>query len=85
TDVSKSLHFSPTAGANISNAAYGVLLILVMVLFPEGIQGGLRRLGRIVMRRGSNPTAQPRSARPLRVSTGRSSATKQPTQGVVDS
>lgn len=84
TAVSKSLHFSPTAGANISNAAYGVLLILVMVLFPEGIQGGLRRLGALVRRR-AHPMAQPESVRPSQVSNGRSSTTKQPTQGVVDS
>ncbi|MGH9301950.1 MAG: branched-chain amino acid ABC transporter permease [Acidimicrobiales bacterium] len=83
TDAAKSLHFSPTAGANMSNAAYGVLLILVMILFPEGIQGGLRRLGHIVKGDGPQAAKQPKPARLLDALTGRSSISKQP-QGVID-
>jgi branched-chain amino acid transport system permease protein len=30
--------------ANIPIAAYGVVLIVVMLLFPNGVQGGVRRL-----------------------------------------
>jgi branched-chain amino acid transport system permease protein len=44
TDVATSHGLSATVGANIPIAAYGVILILVMLVFPQGIQGGLRRL-----------------------------------------
>jgi branched-chain amino acid transport system permease protein len=33
---------SSSVGSNIPIAAYGAVLILVMLAFPEGIQGGLR-------------------------------------------
>ena len=44
TDVATSHGLSSTVAANIPVAAYGVVLIAVMLLFPDGIQGGLRRL-----------------------------------------
>ena len=44
TDVATSHGLSSSTGANIPVAAYGVVLILVMLLFPLGIQGGLQRL-----------------------------------------
>jgi branched-chain amino acid transport system permease protein len=44
TDVATSHGLSSSVGSNIPVAAYGVVLILVMLAFPEGIQGGLRRL-----------------------------------------
>jgi branched-chain amino acid transport system permease protein len=44
TDVSTSHGLSATVGANIPIAAYGAVLILVMLVFPQGIQGGLRRI-----------------------------------------
>jgi branched-chain amino acid transport system permease protein len=44
TDVSTSHGLSSTVGANIPIVAYGVVLILVMLVFPQGIQGGLMRL-----------------------------------------
>ena len=43
TDVSTSHGLSSTVGANIPIVAYGVVLILVMLVFPQGIQGGLQR------------------------------------------
>jgi branched-chain amino acid transport system permease protein len=46
TDVATSHGFSSSVAANIPIAAYGVVLIIVMLLFPDGIQGGLRRLAR---------------------------------------
>jgi branched-chain amino acid transport system permease protein len=46
TDVASSHGLSSSAGSNIPVAAYGVVLVVVMLAFPEGIQGGLRRLGR---------------------------------------
>ena len=44
TDVATSHGLSSTVGANIPIAAYGAVLILVMLVFPNGIQGGLLRL-----------------------------------------
>ncbi len=44
TDVATSHGLSSAVGANIPIAAYGVVLILVMLVFPHGIQGGLLRL-----------------------------------------
>jgi branched-chain amino acid transport system permease protein len=42
TDVATSHGLSSSVGANIPIVAYGVILILVMLVFPQGIQGGLR-------------------------------------------
>jgi branched-chain amino acid transport system permease protein len=44
TDVATSHGLSSGAAANIPIAAYGLVLIVVMIAFPDGIQGGLRRL-----------------------------------------
>jgi branched-chain amino acid transport system permease protein len=44
TDVATSHGLSSSVGSNIPIAAYGVVLILAMLLFPQGIQGGLLRL-----------------------------------------
>src|SRR5580692_6157542 len=44
TDVANSHGLSSSVGSNTPVAAYGVLLILVMLVFPQGIQGGLQRL-----------------------------------------
>jgi branched-chain amino acid transport system permease protein len=44
TDLAASHGLSSSAGSNIPVAAYGVVLIVVMLVFPDGIQGALRRL-----------------------------------------
>ena len=44
TDVATSHGLSSSVGSNIPIAAYGVVLILVMLVFPQGIQGGLERI-----------------------------------------
>jgi branched-chain amino acid transport system permease protein len=44
TDVATSHGLSTTVASNIPIAAYGVVLILVMLIFPQGIQGGVRWL-----------------------------------------
>jgi branched-chain amino acid transport system permease protein len=44
TDVATSHGLSSSVGSNIPIAAYGLVLILVMLVFPHGIQGGLLRL-----------------------------------------
>ena len=43
-NVSTSHGLSAGASASVPIAAYGVVLIIVMLLFPAGIQGGVRRL-----------------------------------------
>ncbi|MGH3180967.1 MAG: branched-chain amino acid ABC transporter permease, partial [Streptosporangiaceae bacterium] len=40
TDVATSHGLSSSVGSNIPIAAYGVVLIVVMLVFPQGIQGG---------------------------------------------
>ncbi len=42
TDVATSHGLSSSVASNIPVAAYGVVLILVMLIFPQGIQGGVR-------------------------------------------
>ncbi|HEX6524157.1 MAG TPA: branched-chain amino acid ABC transporter permease, partial [Streptosporangiaceae bacterium] len=44
TNVATSHGLSATVGANIPIAAYGLILILVMLAFPQGIQGAVRWL-----------------------------------------
>jgi branched-chain amino acid transport system permease protein len=44
TDVATSHGLSATVGANIPVAAYGLILIVVMLAFPQGIQGAIRKL-----------------------------------------
>lgn len=43
TDVATSHGLSSSVAANIPVAAYGVVLIAVILLFPDGIQGAVRR------------------------------------------
>jgi branched-chain amino acid transport system permease protein len=44
TNVASSHGLSSAASSSIPIAAYGVVLIVVMLIFPAGIQGGIRRL-----------------------------------------
>lgn len=44
TNVGASHGLSGAASSSVPIAAYGVVLIVVMLVFPAGIQGGLRRL-----------------------------------------
>ncbi len=44
TNVATSHGQSASVGANIPVVVYGAVLILVMLVFPDGIQGALRRL-----------------------------------------
>jgi len=44
TNLGASQGLSAGASASVPIAAYGVVLIVVMLLFPAGIQGGIRRL-----------------------------------------
>jgi branched-chain amino acid transport system permease protein len=65
TDVATSVGLSSSAGSNIPIVAYGVALIIVMIAFPRGIQGGLRQLGGFVTgsrHRGSDSSRHPPAA-----------------------
>jgi branched-chain amino acid transport system permease protein len=55
TDVATSHGLSGGASASVPIAAYGVVLIAVMLAFPAGIQGALRRLFGPVAPRAANP------------------------------
>jgi branched-chain amino acid transport system permease protein len=50
TDVATSHGLSSSAGSNIPVAAYGVVLVIVMLVFPDGIQGAVRRFRQLASR-----------------------------------
>ncbi len=50
---SKSLGFSQAIGANLALAIFGAVLIVVMLVLPGGIVGGLRRLQGAVLSRNA--------------------------------
>ncbi len=60
TDRVQSLQLSAAATAklhdNLPNAVYGLLLVVVMLALPGGIQGLLRRLGALLPRRTTQPS-----------------------------
>src|SRR5580658_7025000 len=60
TDVATSHGLSSSVGSNIPVAAYGAVLILVMLVFPQGIQGGLRRI--LTLFTGPGPKTPTRKA-----------------------
>jgi branched-chain amino acid transport system permease protein len=62
TDVATSHGLSSSVGSNIPVAAYGAVLILVMLVFPQGIQGGLRRI--LTLFTGPGPKATTRRHAP---------------------
>lgn len=51
TNVATSHGLSNSAAANVPLIVYGVALVAVMLAFPHGIQGGLRRIGRLAISR----------------------------------
>jgi branched-chain amino acid transport system permease protein len=62
TDVSTSHGLSSSVASNIPIAAYGVVLILVMLIFPQGIQGGVQWIARLIgitPARGQEPAGAP--------------------------
>jgi branched-chain amino acid transport system permease protein len=63
TDVATSHGLSSTVAANIPVAAYGVVLIAVMLVFPNGIQGGLRRFWGLTPPAATVPLARLNSLR----------------------
>jgi branched-chain amino acid transport system permease protein len=51
SDIAGNLHLSQNVYANLPLMAYGILLVVVMLAFPQGIQGLVRRLVAGVRRR----------------------------------
>ncbi len=49
TDLATGVGLSEQNGANMALALFGAVLIVVILVLPEGIVGGLRRLGRVVV------------------------------------
>jgi branched-chain amino acid transport system permease protein len=62
TDVATSHGLSASVASNIPIAAYGGVLILVMLIFPQGIQGGVRWVLRLFVGPGGRPPGTPRAA-----------------------
>ena len=58
TDVATSHGLSTAVASNIPIAAYGVVLILVMLIFPQGIQGGVLWLLRLFGISAARPSHQ---------------------------
>lgn len=59
TGLSKTFSLGSSASANLAVVFYGLVLIVVMMLAPGGIQGGIRWLVRRVFRRRHPRTSQP--------------------------
>ena len=57
-DLAHSFSLSTNVSSNLSLAIYGVVLIVAMLAWPTGLQGGIRALARLLPRlrtRGSSP------------------------------
>jgi branched-chain amino acid transport system permease protein len=61
-DLAHSVSLPMKVSANLPLAIYGVVLIAAMLLWPSGIQGGLRAVGGFIRRRAP---LSPRSRREL--------------------
>lgn len=68
TNVANGHGLSSSVGSNIPIAVYGAVLVTVILVFPAGIQGGLRRLAGLVARLAPHPFAR-RTPRPTQQST----------------
>jgi branched-chain amino acid transport system permease protein len=51
TDIANSLSLSSNVTNNLPLAIYGVVLIAAMLVWPSGIQGGVRAIARLIRRR----------------------------------
>ncbi|WP_232376088.1 branched-chain amino acid ABC transporter permease [Amycolatopsis aidingensis] len=56
-DLAHELALSTDIANNLPLAVYGLILITVVLAFPQGIQGGVRQLGRLLRRTRANRTA----------------------------
>jgi branched-chain amino acid transport system permease protein len=57
-NLSKHFKFAPATKDNLPLAIYGLVLVVAMLLFPEGVQGGLRRLAALLPSREARARAQ---------------------------
>jgi branched-chain amino acid transport system permease protein len=57
-DIANSFSFSTRVSANLPLAIYGIVLIAAMLVWPSGIQGGLRALVRRLRSLRSTPAAE---------------------------
>ena len=66
TSIAGHLHLRQGQGSNLALLFYGVVLVVVVLLVPYGVQGGLRRLAAYVARRlrGDAAPEAPQSAGP---------------------
>jgi len=48
--ISNHFKLGTSVKGNLPLAIYGVILVVAMLVFPEGIQGGVRRLGQVIRR-----------------------------------
>jgi len=76
--VATSHGLSSSVGSNIPIAAYGAILILVMLAFPQGIQGGLHRILILFTGPDQRTHVPSRRARAPRHAAGRRSAGQPP-------
>lgn len=53
--VSNHFKLGPSVKGNLPLAIYGLVLVAAMLLFPEGIQGGVRRLAQLIPKRRLSP------------------------------
>jgi branched-chain amino acid transport system permease protein len=61
TSVSDHFGFSTAVSSNLAFGFYGFALIVVMIAFPSGIQGGVRRLAHLLRARAA-PRSEPAAA-----------------------
>lgn len=59
SSLSKDFSLGSSASANLAVVIYGLVLIVVMMLAPGGIQGGIRWLGQRLASRGGRGTSRP--------------------------
>jgi branched-chain amino acid transport system permease protein len=61
-DLAHSFSLSTNVSNNLPLAIYGIVLIVVMLVWPTGIQGGVRLLGRLASRRRAQGTTPSNAA-----------------------
>ncbi len=79
SNVASSHGLNSAASSNVPIAAYGIVLVAVMLLFPGGIQGGIRRFLGLT---GPGP-ASPGSSSPLSSLRRRSPASRHQEEGTL--
>ena len=55
TSLSQHLSLGTSAAAYLSDAFFGVVLVIAMLVSPAGVQGGIRRIGQLLWRTVAGP------------------------------